>query len=182
MPYRVFLYARPISLTKKSANWLAFLWYSGFYNTLVTILTLGRWGYCLKSILSPMYSRNHCTTKMQATLLKIYVSQIALFRCVGILVLVYSCNQVLGQCTVLKILFNVRHIGTDNSMPNSLLINLGKSLGTPDFGFLASLIFSRVSHSVIVGGVDCSCNFIFSKVSTCSEGDTWSVIPSPVIH
>ena len=117
-----------------------------------------------------MNSRSHITMKCSVTLLKKLVKEMGLRSSsdsgVGILPIgvTYSDFQCEGHSADWKILFNIIFRVPASSLENSFVIVRGKSPGTPDLGFLAMLILSRVSCTVITGGSGkFSFNFLWTR-------------------
>ena len=90
------------------------------------------------------------TTKCSVTLLKKGVSDIGLRSSshlgsgifpIGVM---YSFFQFLGQTAVCMILLIIPERGVASSTENSFVTWLGRSIGTPERGFLAASIFFQV--------------------------------------
>ena len=119
-----------------------------------------------------MYSRSQRTTKCSVTLLQKGVSEIwrRSSSDSGLVVfpmgVTYSNFHCWGHSAVFTMLFIIISRGEASSTENSLTKLLGSSPGTPDYGFLAALIFSQTSNSLKVGGLEVS---VFSLFSTLSD-------------
>lgn len=122
--------------------------------------------YCRKSILSFMKSISHITTKDSVTLLKNGVNDIGRRSSsdsgIGTFPIGTTCSSFhwLGHSPVVEILFINLPTGLASSGPNSWIICLGRSFGTPDLGFLAALSFLYASKSLISGGLSVDCSLV----------------------
>ena len=117
--------------------------------------------YCLKSMRSSIYSSSHITIKCSVTLLLNGVSEIGRrsSSVSGLATLpigvTYSNFQCSGHSNNLVILLMIFLSGAASSIENSFIRLLGRSPGTPDFGFFADFIFFHTSSSLTVGEEQC---------------------------
>ena len=106
---------------------------------------------------SSIYSSSHITIKCSVTLLQNGVSEIGRrsSSVSGLATLpigvTYSNFQCSGHSNDLVILLMIFLSGAASSIENYFIRLLGRSPGTPDFGFFADFIFCQTSSSLTVG-------------------------------